>query len=173
MRLKINILKSPHPVSISPSDLWLKSIAANISQDNQTDANISGELELKIDTAGFVYASGHVTARAKLSCDRCGQDVTAPLSCEVKASFRPPYSGQPPKETTLSLEDLDVYFIENGEVDLEALVNDALQCAIPSHISCEEFGFKSCVSLADDPSDSVSAESNGSHSPFAGLKSFK
>jgi uncharacterized metal-binding protein YceD (DUF177 family) len=173
MRLKISLLKSPHLISISSSDQWLKGIATNISQDNQTEANISGELTLKTDTAGFIHALGHVTASAKLSCDRCGQDVTAPLSCDVKASFRPPYSGQAPKETTLSLEDLDVYFIENGEIDLEALVNDALQCAIPSHILCEDLGGKSCAGLTEDPSDNVNAESSWSHSPFAGLKSFK
>lgn len=173
MRLKIDILKFPHLVSISPADQWLKVIAANLSQDNQSEAKISGNLALKIDTAGFVHAAGHVTANAQLSCDRCGQDVTAPLSCDVKASFRPPYEGEPPKETTLSVEDLDVYFIENGEIDLEALVNDALQCAIPSHILCEDFSGKACAGLTEEPSDNVNAESSGSHSPFAGLKSFK
>jgi uncharacterized metal-binding protein YceD (DUF177 family) len=176
MRLIVKSLNSPHYVQISPKDSWLRQLAKDLSPSSPEEAAISGELTLRADNAGFIHANGHITASALLPCDRCGRDVTIPLASNIQATFRPSYDGQAPREMSLSAEDLDTYFIEGGQIDLEILVNDTLQCALPGHIACPPSAENSCSSDVDEDSDEEERPSNdktGENSPFAILKSLK
>jgi uncharacterized metal-binding protein YceD (DUF177 family) len=77
---------------------------------------------------------------------------------------------------SLSAEDLDTYFIEGGQIDLEILVNDTLQCALPGHIACAPSAGNNCNSDLHDDNDEGEAPSTDKtreNTPFAILKSLK
>jgi len=176
MRLIVKSLNSPHHVQFSPNDSWLRQVAKDLSPSSPEDAAISGELTLRADNAGFVHATGHIKASALLPCDRCGRDVTIPVLSDIQATFRPSYNEQAPREMSLSAEDLDTYFIEGGQIDLEILVNDTLQCALPGHIACPPSAGNNCNSDLHDDNDEEEARSTDKtreNSPFAILKSLK
>lgn len=173
MSLAVNSLPSTHVVTLSSETAHLQSIARDLCPENPLAASLEGSISIRLDTAGFVHAEGHVTANAVRPCDLCGDDVRLPLSATIKATFRPPYEGQPPRELNLLSEDLDVYFIESGRINLEVLLNDTLQCAIPYHITCESQHGSACSpqrSSAESQSPKAEGEEN---SPFAVLKSLK
>lgn len=172
MKLSVNSIKFPHKVVIASDAPWLKLIASDLCPSSPEKAGIHGELSLNSDSAGFIKVVGQLSADAILPCDRCGKDVTFPLQTAITATFRPEYRENAPREMTLSAEDLEVYFIENGTVDLEILVNDALQCAIPTHVQCESDDGASC----DDDGDSLvykDSQDFEAVSPFAVLKNLK
>lgn len=173
MLLAVNTLRSPHVIKFSSSDPWLKRIAGDLAPSAPETVSIDGEISLRIDNAGFVHAVGKVTARAIQPCDRCGRDLNLPLASEIRASFRPPFEGQPPRDANLSSEDLDIYFIENGQLDIELLINDTLQCAIPSQILCEQSDPDGCGNHSPSEDEETIKEQDRSNSPFAVLKSLK
>lgn len=173
MLLPLHNLRSPHVVKLLPSEDWLKPLAEDLSPSNPELAKIEGEITLRTTSAGFVHASGSITATAVQACSLCGDGVTLPLSAEVKATFRPPYEGDPPKDLSLMTEDLDVYFIEKGGINLETLINDALQCAIPYQVTCESSGRAPCDNGQLPSNESETGARSGANSPFAILKTIK
>ncbi len=147
-------------------------MARDLSPAAPEKSQVHGQLSLQRDTAGFVLVTGHLSAQAFLPCDRCGEDVHVPVETDVAATFRPAYETNIPREISLSAEDLEVYFIENGEVDLEVLVNDALQCALPGNILCLS---SNCHSQTESDDGLVFKDSKDfrTESPFAVLKNLK
>jgi len=173
MLLPLHNLRSPHVLKLLSSEEWLKPVAEDLSPSKPELAKIEGEITLRTTSAGFVHASGLITATAMQPCSLCGDSVTLPLSAQVKATFRPPYEGDPPKDLSLMTEDLDVYFIEKGGLNLAILINDALQCALPYQVTCESSGLGPCDNghLASDEGETGAR--SGANSPFAVLKTIK
>ena len=146
MRMLINTMPSPHQIKFVGNEDWLVRISRDLSPDAPESSKIHGDVSLRTDSAGFVMVTGHVTAEATRPCDRCGQGVQVPLDCDFAATFRPPFTDAAPRVLALSSEDLEVYFIEEGAVDLEVMINDSLQCAIPSQIGCSKADIMVCGS---------------------------
>lgn len=173
MHLSLKNLGSTHVVKLSPTEVWLQKLAADLAPTNPSSADIQGEVTFRANSAGFVYASGSINATAMQACSLCGDLVTIPLSAEVNATFRPPYEGHTPKDLSLMPEDLDVYFIEEGGINLETLINDVLQCAIPYHVTCETLGLSPCDNDHLSSEEDQKGSRSGVNSPFAILKTIK
>lgn len=173
MRLPVQNLHSRHTLVISATEPWLKPMATLLAPSAPELAQIQGEVILSTSTAGFVKASGHLTATAVQPCSLCGETLTFPLDTAVAATFRPPFEGHTPKEMTLISDDLEVYFIENGSIDLEVLINDALQCAMPYQVTCVGEGTGPCDNANLGSPSGQSNQDPGTNSPFAVLKTLK
>lgn len=175
MKISTNTLHNQKQLSFSMADKWLTRIAQDLNPVSPDSSDITGELKFKSDNAGFIHVSGNVSAKATLPCDRCGRDVNFDLNTSVIATFRPPYQESAPREMALTEEDFEVYFIEDGHLDLEAVVNDSLQCSIPSHILCDENDSEGCGGEANQSDNLVYGESapNEDESPFSVLKNLK
>lgn len=174
MKINVKTLMTPHKVHFDQQERWTQQIVRDLSPGKPSDTNLNGELTLKSDSAGFIHVSGSVKAQATLPCDRCGRDVIIPIVSDIVATYRPPYLEHAPREMALSTEDLDVYFIEDGHVDLEVLINDTLQFAVPNHILCQESDSDGCAG-GDQDSDLVYSDQvdDNSQSPFAVLRDLK
>jgi uncharacterized metal-binding protein YceD (DUF177 family) len=172
MKLSVSSLKFPHRITVTNEAPWVLFIAQHLNANAPPAAGIAGELVLKQDSAGFIHVGGSLSAAANLPCDRCGSDLDFPIAVDVKATFRPPYESSVPREMSLSEEDFEVYFIENGELDIEVLVHDTLQCALPLHILCENAGQPPCAGPDQGLTASAFGESER-ESPFAILKNLK
>jgi uncharacterized metal-binding protein YceD (DUF177 family) len=178
MRILTSTLPSPHHIQFLGNEAWLSQISKDLSPEAPEMSKIHGQVTLRTDSGGFILVSGSVTAQATRHCDRCGQAVSIPLHSDFSATFRPPFTDVAPRILALSSEDLEVYFIEDGAVDLEVIINDSLQCAIPTHIGCSQAdvtvcgsGEDSLVLTAEDKlrMDAESAASS-SNNPFLALK---
>lgn len=172
MKLAVSSIKFPHKVVISPDASWLQMIARDLCPADPQSTQIRGQLSLNLDSGGFVFVTGHISAQATLPCDRCGEDVKIPIETDIAATFRPPYEANIPREISLSAEDLEVYFIDGGVVDLETVINDSLQCALPNHLTCENSHGKPC-SNDDDGLVYRDSREFEVQSPFAVLKNLK
>ena len=177
MRVRVENLDKVTTVNLTGDEPWIAQIANILHQgEGSATARISGQIELRKDSAGFVYGKGHFSHTPILSCSRCAKDVPWPMDVAVNVTWRPPFEGSTPRELSLSAEDLDVYFIENGELDLEELVNDALQCAVPSRVlKTVEGSDDDCGVCGINLSDDLVAgkHDDSSNSPFAILKNLK
>ncbi len=175
MRISTNLINDSYSVTISKQDSWLERTARDIAPSSPETADISGNLELRQDRAGFVHVTGKIMASALRPCDRCGQLVKLPIVAEITAEFRPPYASVAPREMTLSYEDMDTYFLENGCVDIEQVVNDAIQCAIPAQIHCQAFDGSQPCDNTNDSNGLIYGETlrDDESSPFSILKDFR
>jgi len=184
MRLGICDLavSKPKTLTLSGSESWLRAIAQSLLNSSTSEAHpITGQLTLRLDAAGFVYGIGELQHRTYQTCSRCRQEVEIPLDVAVSVRWRPPFEFNAPRELALSAEDLDDYFIEHDAVDLEQLVIDSLQCALPDqtpshkdekdvHTICDVNGLESSSSLVYEER----AQNNAvAESPFAVLKTLR
>lgn len=178
MRLQTSTMPSPHQIHFVGSEAWLARISLDLSPKAPEESKIQGDISLRLDSAGFVHATGSVSAEATRPCDRCGQAVKIPLHSHMDVTFRPPFTDVTPRIMALTSEDLEVYFIEDGAVDLEVMINDSIQCAIPSQIGCSPSDITICGSSEDSlvrteedrHQMDLEASSSASHNPFLALK---
>ncbi len=132
-------------IKISGDEPWLKEIEKNLQVGEAPPASkITGEIHLRKDSAGFVYGDGSVKHTPTLSCSRCAIDILWPLEAKIAVTWRPPFESVTPRELALTSEDLDVYFIEDGKIDISQIVNDVLLCAIPDQIVPRMEGSDDC-----------------------------
>ena len=175
MRISTNLINDSYAVTISSDAPWLTRIAADLAPSSPPSSAITGQLSLRRDQAGFVHVTGDVKAQALQACDRCGEITAIPLVAEISATFRPPFASVTPREMALSQEDMDTYFLENDCADLEQLVHDALQCALPGQIRCATSAECQGLEMNEGSLELVYTDnvSDDHPSPFAALKDFR
>lgn len=177
MKIRVQEIAPTKTVVLHGSESWLQAIAVDLqTSPTPPPTLITGEINLRTDAAGFVYGKGLIKHTPILSCHRCDKDIPWPIEAYVDVSWRPAYESHAPRELTLTPEDLDVYFIESGTIDLEQLVIDTLQCALPDQIpTCSDETGECSVCGAElgstlvygEPTDEIRV------SPFAVLKNLK
>lgn len=176
MRVRIQDLFQAKQIVFTGNEPWIEQIAKDLpTRPTATPRKITGMVELKMDSAGFVYGRGHIKHTPALSCSRCDHDIDWQINADINVSWRPPFESHAPRELSLSSEDLDVYFIEDGAVDLEQLVNDTIQCALPDQTFRTEVDLDACEYCSMSPNNPLvfpenhgqSTETNHKASPFS------
>jgi uncharacterized metal-binding protein YceD (DUF177 family) len=160
---------------------WLERIYADFPTETGEHPRITGTLTVLREGEDGALVRGQLSYAPHVACSRCAEPVALPLSLKVEARFLP--EGLNPdladnwrRERNLSRSDLDAYYVAAGEVDLEEVLNDAIQAEIPS----------TYVPAADDGHDCLIAHEGGTgarvfgkerededSSPFAALKKLK
>jgi len=174
MKIKVSNLKEPQELIISGQEPWLEALYAPFP--HPPAAPLTGQLRIRKDSAGFVYVTGDISCTPTLECSRCLSQMPWPVSTHIDACFRPGLSDVlRERDINLSRDDLDLYFIEAGEVDLECLLNDCLQTAIPYQTFCESLPGKHCdLDHSKLPGDQVyGVPDEETSSPFAVLQNLK
>lgn len=179
--------QKPKTITLTGEESWLKSIAANLNEtsDHSKTNPVTGSLTLRMDSAGFVHGTGMLFHEVLRICGRCSHPTSFPLNADVSVRWRPPFTTHVPRDISLTAEDLDVYFIENDRIDIEQVVLDTLQCALPdvdpAHADATD-PTQICEPSADEVSEVLvySDEASGEKpqepekvSPFAVLKDLK
>ena len=96
----------------------------------KNDANV--QLKLSNIGKGKALISGSAKLEFELSCDRCLKPVETVVEVEFERELYAP--------ELLTDEDMkeDQHFVEDYELDVEALLHEELQMAWPSKILCDE-----------------------------------
>lgn len=177
MRIKSSQITSKTDVQLSGQETWLESIYGDFASPESVDGakQITGQLFLTKADNGSVDVTGHLDYTPVVSCARCDKSIPWPLSINVNATVLPDEHTPLPRDHNLSEEELDSYVMVGDEVDLEMLVNDAIQTALPSQFLAASEDGKSCKICHIDISSAkvFSAGDTENTSPFAALRGIK
>ena len=178
MLIRVDDIQPTFSLSIRGDEPWLAPIVKSLQEEGgaASDSKITGEIQFRKDSAGFVYGKGQVKFTPTLSCSRCAMDIPWPLDATVDATWRPPFESVTPREMALSADDLDVYFMVDGKINVEELVNDVLQCALPEKVIVRKDDTDDCGVCGINLLNNLVYGKNEpleQASPFAALKNLK
>ena len=147
--------------------------------------SLTGHLHLRLEEAGTVQVRGRINYQPYVTCGRCLEPSQINIEQEIAVRFRPMFEGELEcRDRELALADLDDYFIAEDAVDLETLVNDTVQTAVPTHPTCKAMSGSPCKDLPEESTlteettiqvygKSPRQGAEGNVLPFAALKNFK
>ena len=179
MRVHLFDIKPTKQVQILGTESWLDRIYADFpaTEDGRKERpQISGTLTLQLEESGSVLVTGHIDYAPVVSCTRCDLGIPWPLHFDLSTRFLPdPVNEDSSRERLLTTAELDAYYLESDEVNLEALINDTVQTGIPAHILATTDDGANCrICLTDLTEPQAYGERDSADlSPFAALKGLK
>jgi uncharacterized metal-binding protein YceD (DUF177 family) len=192
MKVSVKDLRKPVTITIHGDEPWIEAIHSSFALEpddscapgvpgiNDKSRRLKGEIRLQMDASGCVSAKGHIAYEPLVPCSRCDLRIPLDVGQEIDALFKPgPHGADDRQEITLSADDLEARFIEDGKVDLEELLNDLVQTAIPFQTCQPDPGTDRCRFCKADLSAPRVFSSGGSGdddqpvSPFAKLAELK
>lgn len=199
MKISVKDLHKPLKVDVAGDEPWLDAVyeSFSIRPDEsfapgvgQTPRRLVGELDIAMNSYGYVSVRGTLKYVPLVACSRCDLVIPFNVSQDFEACFKPASAGQALDERNsdardleqdvdviLTADDLDARFIEDGQVDIESLINDVVQTAVPAQ-TCQTDDKGLCCHCGVDTSTSkvFSSLKDGEPdptSPFAKLADFK
>jgi uncharacterized protein len=95
------------------------------------------EYELTVSKMGTdVRINGPIRCTLKLSCDRCLEAFSCPVSAYLDIGLAPKADEAKPAELELKSEDLNLYFFEGDELELEPYVYEEVMLGVPIKALC-------------------------------------
>ena len=178
MRLKTDDLREVLTIDIRGDEAWLKDIYASFGQkEGDSSAKISGRLTVTPSDYGVFYVRGQILFTPFVHCGRCEDMIPWEIDRRLDARFLTPYDAgdEEEAEKDLTPEDLDDYYIEGKEINIEPLVNDLIQTALPSRLIRTTADGKACAICLEDVQVPLVFEQQSAEdaSPFAVLKNLK
>ena len=108
-------------------------------EDGDVTFETPAEYELTVSKIGEnVRVEGPVKCTMKLVCDRCLEAFVLPVSAHLDIELAP--KGDQPKlpEMELTGEEMNLYYFEGDELELEPYVYEEIMLAIPIKALCDE-----------------------------------
>ncbi len=181
MKVYLRELRPTLTITIHGDEPWLTELYKGFEVPSGAKVEpkkLEGSLDLRLEEGGTVQVRGRLAYVPVVACSRCDMALAWPLSMRVDTRFYPPPSlGELPKERSLSEADLDAYELDGDMLNLEQLVIDTVNAALPDRILPEPLqDGKSCsVCLGDLTSELVygKGEVPEKESPFSALKGLK
>ena len=181
MRLKVSELLEPVTHSIKGDELWLSDLYKVFQPQSEKPLNaskVSAQLTvtpIPSEPAVIVRVHGTILYDPYVDCARCADPILWPVRAEIDVYYEPP-EAKIEKACTrpninLREDDLNRYFYDNDEIDIEALLNDTIQTHIPSQTILRSTDGDQClVCSVDLRRQLVYGEPANDASPFAILK---
>lgn len=180
MKLKADELRSPKNITISGDEPWLGLIYESFDSkgDFPPQKRITGHLTVTPTQYGLYDIEGEIQFTPTMACSRCEDRIPWEISRQIKVRYleQAPLDDEEDVERELEPGDMDAYYIDaQGMIDLEVVVNDFIQTALPTRLVKTAADGKSCLICHKDVSskavfqDAVKPEK----SPFAVLKDLK
>ena len=85
-----------------------------------------------------VSVRGEISSRLQLHCSRCFELFTLPVGEGFEVRYRAPLGPSVEEEHELGPEELDVCFLEEARINVEALVRENILLALPAKPLCHE-----------------------------------
>jgi uncharacterized metal-binding protein YceD (DUF177 family) len=183
MKLLTKGLRGPKTLTLQGDESWLSEIYSSFPANERP---LSGQIEVIPEAYGLYAVKGHVDYTPSVECARCSELIGYPIHRDISVRFidrDQAESGLDIEgidedeviERELDSKDLDTYYIEStGEIDLEMVINDFVQTALPTRVTCANVNKICGVDLKDSQSGLVHKDKNDfESSPFAALKSLK
>jgi len=175
MKININSINPTLVVEITGTEPWLATIYADyFSGEDKNHALIQGKIKLHAEEAGTFVVTGALKFVPALPCSRCEKSIDWPLDVSIDLRYLPELTNSLEKEKNLTPADLEAYYVEEGRIDLEVLVNDTINDAIPLRVQHTKEGDSNCLTCGKDLSgEKIWSSQDEKPSPFAILKGLK
>ncbi|MFH1468903.1 MAG: DUF177 domain-containing protein [Pseudomonadota bacterium] len=138
MRIRIDEL--PHEgvtLNLDEEGAWARGILAEALEGEVLA--LGGRLRVRaVGPGAVVEGRAHVALRR--TCDRCLAEVRLELGDELDLYFQPPEAPSGEREIGLLADDLDVGFVEDGELDLGAVLAEFFLLEAPAVLRCGDPG---------------------------------
>lgn len=139
------------------------------------DSRLAGRstLDLQATRAGEqVRLVGHVNAKVEFECDRCLKPLSAVVDQSFDLLYVPPLGTG--EEHELGDDDLLIAFYQGGEIDIDDLVREQVELAIPMARLCVEQCRGLCPECGGNLNEAECAcETEQGDPRWAALKQFK
>lgn len=181
MKIAVGNLDQELTLNVRGDEPWLERIYADFPTDTGDRPRITGALTILREGEEGALVRGRLSYAPHLACSRCAELVALPLSLTIEARFlpeslNPDLADNWRRERNLSRAELDAYYVVAGEIDLEEVLNDAIQAEIPStYVPTADDGHSCLVAQDGVPGTLVFGQDREDEdsSPFAALKKLK
>ncbi len=183
MKLKASEIREPVEVEIRGDESWLSLIYESFQlKKGPVDRRLTGNLKITPEEYGVYTLTGRLSYTPKVSCGRCEDQIDWAIEREINARFLTPVKAEDlgieedeDFETDLEPEDLDSYYLDNGWIDVEQVINDLVQTALPQRLVKTTADGKACAVCLVDLQDRLvyQDETAKEANPFAVLKNLK
>ena len=97
------------------------------------------DYELKIEKAGnSIWIRGPVRARLSLTCARCLEQFTFSVASRLDMELLPGKEAPGGPEVELRTEEMDIYYFEGEEIDIDPYIYEEIMLSIPLKALCAE-----------------------------------
>lgn len=172
MKINIHSINPTLVLEITGNEAWLKNIYALYQKPGADAQPLTGRIRLHEEEAGTYLVTGEMSFTVAVPCDLCERTLAMPVNLSIDTRYLPGMINTIEREKNLSRADLDAYYIEDEEIDLEELINDTINDALPSRVVCPPKDGISCTGK-DVTDDRVWSSKDEKDSPFAALKGLK
>ncbi len=87
---------------------------------------------------GIIVVKGRIACTLTLTCSKCLEEFTLPVETFLDIELAPKALMPSASELELTGEDLDIYYYEGDEIDLDPFVYEELMLSIPIKPVCKE-----------------------------------
>lgn len=159
----------PKHVHIHGNEEWLDVLYSYFPAPKRAERScLKGEMLIQRHES-FVQITGQYTYEPYLKCFRCNLLFPKAIDESIDMNFLLE-SKETAKEVDLEPGDLEEFYLEQGKVDLEAVINESVHLALPLNIKCQ----KCTESNNNGPLYSARNKSQAScNGPFSILETLK
>jgi uncharacterized protein len=132
------------------------------------------EYDLRVSKAGVnIWVQGPVRARLSLVCARCLEEFAFSVQTEMDIELLPKESTPVSPELELKTEEMNIYYYEGDEVDIDPLVFEEVMLDMPIKALCSEACKGICPGCGKNLNlEECQCEKSGSSALGEKLKSF-
>jgi len=177
MRVSLTDLSKSKKVVVTGEEGWLAKIYELFAapKDQQTP-KVSAELHISEYHHDICNVDVSLRYEPFVDCSLCATPIRWPLTIHEQVQYRHPPENELPREHNLAKEELDHYFFDQDAIDIEALLNELIQIALPSRLIKRSADGSSCTVCQRDLRASQAYEDPGDFkkdNPFEALKKLK
>lgn len=176
MKLSTNDICPRYDLHITGDEPWLARLYADFPVTTGPAPKLTADLHFLAEEGDSIRATGRVRYAPMVGCSRCDHPIPRSIDAPVDVRFYPEGVNEQPREKNLSRADLDAYYIQDYSLDIEELINDTVQTALPTTIldTNESDGLcKTCQAEVAAGEAIGGQEAAKPTSPFAVLKGLK
>ncbi len=185
MKVLVKDMRESKNIQIDGTEAWLNEIYASFL--GNAAYGLKGQLTIKPEAYGLYTVEGKIEYVPLVSCSRCQKEIPWPINKDISVRFIDRVAAESSfeiegmddddeVERDLVPEDLDTYYLdEKGELDVEMVINDIVQTALPTRLIVLNKDGKSCLICLDNVETPLvyKDEKDIDISPFAMLKNLK
>lgn len=176
MMLPIRKTRFPFKLDLTGEEPWLKPLYDGFPAITE---GLKGFLEVSLldESSGFYEVQGQLSFSPQEACGRCAELLSWPIAANIKGRFEGQDRHADKNEVTLEPDDLEVYQLKDGNIDLFQVVLDTVYEALPNEYLPETNAENNCSACLAPMSKWAYAQSDDQKGdnihPFSVLKSIK
>jgi uncharacterized metal-binding protein YceD (DUF177 family) len=185
MKVLVKDMREPKTIDIQGSEPWLNEIYSTFLGNE--GYGLQGQIKVSPEEYGVFTVIGKVDYVPLVGCSRCDKEIPWPINKEINVRFIDrdaaeagfdfeDEEGDEDVEREIDSQDIDTYYLDQShQIDIEMVINDIVQTALPTRLILMNKDGKSCRICLDNIDTAVvyKDKNDVDMSPFAALKNLK